>query len=385
MWPGAADGAAARVAAVDAAAAAAAAAQHDAFSRPAYDPGLGGVRGQLADKRWADYQAQKAADVASLRALDALRRSHAPRASAGALGNSGVAAAPHGHMARDAGSVSVSDRGQDGSGDDAEDDDDTDDGFFLRAYRETRLAALRAAHASAAAAATATTAAAATGGVMYGELETLGSAQELPPAVDSVPRSQRAVLLLHERSLPASVAVHAALAELARAHPATRMLVLPVELAGRSFDPIALPALVVYAGGDVVATLLRVHEAAAAAAEADTGEHSGDNAHAPSTLGDGLQSGLQRPRGGGAWGSGGAAAARELRGRGGAARDVLGAGYGVQHAWRQLPRAAARSQPARLTPACASVVAMAGPPAARVVPAALAAVLRQCGALGCSA
>jgi hypothetical protein len=233
------DGARGRVAAADAAQRAAAdAAASDPMSRP--PPGWGGrgkgAKAARADAQWDALQRTKAADADALRALDALRGS--------AGGRGGVPAAAAGDNP-ESGDVDSEEAGSD--------DDDDDDAGFLARYRRLRLAQLKSAAASAP-----------PHGPVYGDLRELAAGHELPPAVDGVPPPAAAVVLLWEPYLPAARALRAAGAALAPAHPGTCFLALRAGLASASFDPIALPALVVYRGGAVAATLLRAHELLAA-------------------------------------------------------------------------------------------------------------------------
>jgi len=245
-----AEGASARIAAAELCAVAAHAARlDDAFCCPPTSGG--GVKGALADKRWADLQARKLADVTALRALDALR---------GRMGDVCVDDAADTTRAHDAlrhrepGEHTNLRSREPGECDQPSFDSDDDDDGFLRAYRESRLAEL-----SARAALPGRAVPPSVG--CFGELRELGDAGELPAAVDSVLPPAHAVLLVHERALPACVALHAAMRRVAREQPHLCVLAMRACLAGASFDPIALPALVVYSQGRVVATLLRAHEA----------------------------------------------------------------------------------------------------------------------------
>jgi hypothetical protein len=197
----------------------------------------GGAKGVLADKRHADRAARVAADTAALQALHVIRVvGGGSRDAAPASTSPPPLPRPHCATAADHG----------GS------DSDGSDGEALARYRASRLAELRA---------------------RGGSHPPGGAVTELPDgdafvaAVDGMRPPRAAVVLLWEVWLPASAQVRGALEALAArgGAGAPAFFALRASLATASLDPVGLPAIVVYLGGDVIASLLRVHEVAAPA------------------------------------------------------------------------------------------------------------------------
>lgn len=149
-----------------------------------------GVKGVQADRRWDAYQQQKQADIETLKALDALR------------GGVTLAVTPCDNLDTD-----KSKQKEGGEDEQTDDFDDGDDDCFLARYREARIreikgsAAYTAMHAR------------------YGTLRELIDGGEFVSAVDGVPATTLAVVLLWEPYLPACRAIRAALESLAPSHP----------------------------------------------------------------------------------------------------------------------------------------------------------------------
>ena len=85
-------------------------------------------------------------------------------------------------------------------------------------------------------------------------------ADDLPRSVDaSSPRSFVLCLIWNERACSESAAWRAAWGALASAHPRALFLALKASVASDGWDPIALPALAVYRGGETEAAHVRLH------------------------------------------------------------------------------------------------------------------------------
>lgn len=261
-----------RAAEAERAAALAAAAADPLCTTASARGGGGGAKGVLADKRRADRAARVAADTAALQAL------HATRVVGGG--------------SRDAAPLPVPSPPHEDSADDS---GGSDDGEALARYRAGRLAELRARSSHP------------PGGAVVVELP---DGDAFVAAVDGVHPPRAAVVLLWEAWLPASVPVRGALEALAArgGAGAPAFFALRASLATTSLDPVGLPAVVVYLGGDVLASLLRVHEEAAARAGGPSPRRAG-GALTPAVLAgreapaavcaDALEAALRRA---GAWG-----------------------------------------------------------------------------------
>jgi len=98
----------------------------------------------------------------------------------------------------------------------------------------------------------------------FGHCFDITVADGLPRSVDdSSPRSFVLCLIWNERACSESAAWRAAWGALAPAHPRALFLALESSVASDGWDPIALPALAVYRGGETVAAHVRLHGPAA--------------------------------------------------------------------------------------------------------------------------
>lgn len=215
-----------------------------------FSSGSSKIKRTLADQQWKSYQSQKISDVAGLKALDASR--NVSRCSGTSPGDADIATIDHS-------STAAAHDGGKRFDHEMDDDDSGDDGDgFMAAYRAKRLAEI-----------TKQALGRVSTRVSYGTLRELVEATDLVTDVDAVPAPQLAVVLFHEPYLPACRAVRTALETVAHNHPHACFLSMRSTVASASFDPIALPAIVAYRGGKVIATILRAHEGIAGGSISD--------------------------------------------------------------------------------------------------------------------
>jgi hypothetical protein len=229
-----------------------------------------GPRAVMADKAWADELEARQAERESLTKWSMARRAAVGVASDGPS----VSAAAEGARRREerAGRERANDDDDDddrGGGDasrEDDDDDDDDEVASLAALREARLRELRAlsssstssASSAAAAAASALAAAALEAAPAFGSVADIYAQDDLPSLVDDTPRATVVLCLLWEDYVPASDPWRRAWPLLAARFPHTRFLAMQARVASTHWDPIALPALAVYRGGQTVDTAVRL-------------------------------------------------------------------------------------------------------------------------------
>jgi hypothetical protein len=226
-----------------------------------------GPRAVMADKAWADELEARQAERESLTKWSMARRAAVGVASDGPS----VSAAAEVARRREerAGRERANDDDDDRGGGDAsredDDDDDDDEVASLAALREARLRELRAlssssssASSDAAAAASALAAAALEAAPAFGSVADIYAQDDLPSLVDDTPRTTVVLCLLWEDYVPASDPWRRAWPLLAARFPHTRFLAMQARVASTHWDPIALPALAVYRGGQTVDTVVRL-------------------------------------------------------------------------------------------------------------------------------
>jgi hypothetical protein len=207
--------------------------QHDPLT---VRPGLpgGGPKAVLADAAYASRLDAAATTRAAAERAHALRRI----CFGGAVEAPSLPAVP-------AGSELDSRDERRASDGDSHEDGEEDDGDFLARFRAQRLAQLRVASTM----------------PSYGGVEEVTAAFDFTDAVDGADRRALVVTLLHEDFVPECRPARAALAAFAAAHVHVRCLSARSSVLSASFDVVALPALLLYRGGALLDSLLRIHEA----------------------------------------------------------------------------------------------------------------------------
>ncbi|XP_032832227.1 phosducin-like protein isoform X2 [Petromyzon marinus] len=131
---------------------------------------------------------------------------------------------------------------------DADDDADDDDAAFLSEYRERRMAELRRRLSS---------------GPRYGAVTELPGGEALLRAVDESPPRTPVLVHVYDGAVPACAALDGCLRCLAPRYPSARVCrVRAAAVAGLSaaFASRALPALLVYRGGELVGNFVRLSD-----------------------------------------------------------------------------------------------------------------------------
>ncbi|XP_078737608.1 phosducin-like protein [Lampetra fluviatilis] len=132
--------------------------------------------------------------------------------------------------------------------DDDDADDDADDAAFLSEYRERRMAELRRRLSS---------------GPRYGAVTELPGGEALLRAVDESPPRTPVLVHVYDDAVPACAALDGCLGCLAPRYPSARVCrVRAAAVAGLSaaFASRALPALLVYRGGELVGNFVRLSD-----------------------------------------------------------------------------------------------------------------------------
>ena len=137
---------------------------------------------------------------------------------------------------------------------DTDDDDDDDDDDFMRSYRQKRLLEMKNE-------ATTTKRHSNISGSspQYGEVEDVTPIQ-YAEAVDETDANVTLVVHLYEPFIPACNDINNHLVTLARAMPSVRFVRLLATEAKPDFDPVALPSVLLYRGGEMVNNLTPVTE-----------------------------------------------------------------------------------------------------------------------------
>jgi len=142
-----------------------------------------------------------------------------------------------------------------------EDYDDDEDDEFMREFRAKRLQELQIqATENGIRKAFADQNRGGGGARVFGQLREI-AAEALPEEVDGEGPGQVVVVHLHEPYVRECAAMTRALAALARRHPSVKFLQLQASAGSNAIDPVALPILNVYRGGEVFRCLTRAADA----------------------------------------------------------------------------------------------------------------------------
>lgn len=204
----------------------------------------GGPKAVLADARWARRRVAIEAERGELEAREARRAAGGRDDDDGDVAPAGEPDSLHPSMSADAAAV----------------DDDSDDGYgdFMARYRATRIAEFRVS----------------LGLPTYGTVVEAADAAAFGDAIDAADPRAFVAALLYETFLPEARHARAALDGVARAHPRLLCVAARGGAVSRGLDVIALPALLVYRGGALHSSVLRVHECAAGGSVASAGSRS---------------------------------------------------------------------------------------------------------------
>lgn len=201
----------------------------------------GGPKGVRDDYYMAMADLQRRREIQHLEKMEMLRKLGEGATMEGPSMAYGSAEAAAARAAVASGELPKEDPGSDG-------DDDDDD--FMAAYRAKRMAELKKS----------------AGLPKFGTVREIDP-MDLPSEVDDVPSTVFVVVHLYETFNTACRAINAALPSVAKAFPGVKFIKLPATAASETFDPVALPTLVVYRNGEVAHTLIRVSDV--------VGEHPG--------------------------------------------------------------------------------------------------------------
>ena len=203
-----------------------------------------GPKGVRADKVWDDAQRRKSADRAAMRKADALR---CPTLQGPSMSlSSQIADEKRNTSSSRRGDGPLKPTGESGSaGNSTDDDDGCEDDTFFAAYRSSRLAELRAVAALSS----------------WGIVEEIEDRFSYSDVIDATDPRCFACVLLYEDFIPVARRLRLdVLPSAAELFPHARFLAVRSSVTSDSFDPIALPALLVYRDKRLVCSILRVHE-----------------------------------------------------------------------------------------------------------------------------